>query len=48
MIGPNAGEMAEAGEAGVGRMAEPIEIAAAADRHSAPAADRARSPASAC
>jgi len=23
MIGPNAGEMAEAGEAGVGRMAEP-------------------------
>ena len=32
MIGPNAGEMAEAGEAGVGRMAEPIEIAAAAER----------------
>lgn len=31
-IGPNAGEMAEAGEAGVGRMAEPVEIAAAADR----------------
>ena len=30
MIGPNAGEMAEAGEAGVGRMAEPLEIAAAA------------------
>jgi phosphopantothenoylcysteine decarboxylase/phosphopantothenate--cysteine ligase len=28
-IGPNAGEMAEAGEAGVGRMAEPLEIAAA-------------------
>jgi phosphopantothenoylcysteine decarboxylase/phosphopantothenate--cysteine ligase len=28
MIGPNAGEMAEAGEAGVGRMAEPTEIAA--------------------
>lgn len=26
MIGPNAGEMAEAGEAGVGRMAEPLEI----------------------
>jgi phosphopantothenoylcysteine decarboxylase/phosphopantothenate--cysteine ligase len=26
-IGPNAGEMAESGEAGVGRMAEPIEIA---------------------
>jgi phosphopantothenoylcysteine decarboxylase / phosphopantothenate---cysteine ligase len=30
MIGPNAGEMAEAGEAGLGRMAEPLEIAAAA------------------
>ena len=30
MIGPNAGEMAEAGEAGVGRMAEAPEIAAAA------------------
>jgi phosphopantothenoylcysteine decarboxylase / phosphopantothenate---cysteine ligase len=32
MIGPNAGEMAESGEAGVGRMAEPIEIAEAALR----------------
>jgi phosphopantothenoylcysteine decarboxylase/phosphopantothenate--cysteine ligase len=32
MVGPNAGEMAEAGEAGVGRMAEPIEIAEAAER----------------
>jgi phosphopantothenoylcysteine decarboxylase / phosphopantothenate---cysteine ligase len=30
LVGPNAGEMAEAGEAGVGRMAEPLEIAAAA------------------
>jgi phosphopantothenoylcysteine decarboxylase/phosphopantothenate--cysteine ligase len=30
-IGPNKGEMAEAGEAGVGRMAEPLEIAAAAE-----------------
>jgi phosphopantothenoylcysteine decarboxylase/phosphopantothenate--cysteine ligase len=30
MIGPNAGEMAEANEVGVGRMAEPIEIAEAA------------------
>ena len=30
MIGPNAGEMAEANEAGVGRMSEPTEIAAAA------------------
>jgi phosphopantothenoylcysteine decarboxylase / phosphopantothenate---cysteine ligase len=32
MVGPNAGEMAEAGEAGIGRMAEPIEIASAAER----------------
>jgi phosphopantothenoylcysteine decarboxylase/phosphopantothenate--cysteine ligase len=32
MVGPNAGEMAEAGEAGIGRMAEPPEIAAAAER----------------
>ena len=32
MVGPNAGEMAEAGEAGVGRMSEPIEIAVAAER----------------
>jgi phosphopantothenoylcysteine decarboxylase/phosphopantothenate--cysteine ligase len=32
MIGPNAGEMAEAGEAGIGRMAEPIEIAVAVER----------------
>jgi phosphopantothenoylcysteine decarboxylase / phosphopantothenate---cysteine ligase len=31
-VGPNAGEMAEAGEAGVGRMAEAVEIAAAAER----------------
>jgi phosphopantothenoylcysteine decarboxylase/phosphopantothenate--cysteine ligase len=30
-VGPNAGEMAEASEAGVGRMAEPTEIAAAAE-----------------
>jgi phosphopantothenoylcysteine decarboxylase/phosphopantothenate--cysteine ligase len=30
VVGPNAGEMAERGEAGVGRMAEPLEIAAAA------------------
>ena len=29
VIGPNTGEMAERGEAGVGRMAEPLEIAAA-------------------
>jgi phosphopantothenoylcysteine decarboxylase/phosphopantothenate--cysteine ligase len=32
MIGPNAGEMAEANEAGVGRMAEPVEIAEATER----------------
>lgn len=32
MIGPDSGEMAEAGEAGVGRMAEPVAIAAAAER----------------
>jgi len=30
LIGPNAGEMAESNEAGVGRMAEPVEIADAA------------------
>ena len=28
LVGPNAGEMAESGEAGVGRMAEPLEIVA--------------------
>jgi phosphopantothenoylcysteine decarboxylase/phosphopantothenate--cysteine ligase len=31
-IGPNTGEMAESGEAGVGRMSEPSEIAEAAER----------------
>lgn len=31
IVGPNTGEMAERGEAGVGRMAEPNEIAAAAE-----------------
>ncbi len=31
IVGPNAGEMAERGEAGLGRMAEPMEIAAAAE-----------------
>jgi phosphopantothenoylcysteine decarboxylase/phosphopantothenate--cysteine ligase len=31
VVGPNAGEMAERGEAGIGRMAEPLEIAAAID-----------------
>jgi len=38
LVGPNAGEMAERGEAGVGRMAEPLEIAAAAEALLAPAA----------
>src|SRR5258706_10110714 len=37
LVGPNAGEMAERGEAGVGRMAEPTEIAAAAAALLAPA-----------
>ena len=32
VIGPNAGEMAESGEAGLGRMAEPLEIVAAIDK----------------
>ena len=32
IVGPNSGEMAERGEAGLGRMAEPIEIVAAAER----------------
>ncbi len=31
VVGPNAGEMAERGEAGIGRMAEPLEIVAAAE-----------------
>ncbi|MEL7230477.1 MAG: bifunctional phosphopantothenoylcysteine decarboxylase/phosphopantothenate--cysteine ligase CoaBC, partial [Pseudomonadota bacterium] len=30
-IGPNGGEMAESGEAGIGRMAEPLEVVAAAE-----------------
>ena len=40
VVGPNAGEMAEAGEAGVGRMAEPLEITAAVERLLAASADR--------
>ncbi len=32
VIGPNSGEMAESGEAGRGRMAEPLEIVAAAEK----------------
>jgi phosphopantothenoylcysteine decarboxylase / phosphopantothenate---cysteine ligase len=31
LIGPNSGEMAERGEAGIGRMAEPLEIVAAVE-----------------
>jgi phosphopantothenoylcysteine decarboxylase / phosphopantothenate---cysteine ligase len=31
LVGPNAGEMAERGEAGMGRMAEPLEIVAAVE-----------------
>jgi phosphopantothenoylcysteine decarboxylase / phosphopantothenate---cysteine ligase len=31
LVGPNAGEMAEQGEAGIGRMAEPLEIVAAVE-----------------
>jgi phosphopantothenoylcysteine decarboxylase/phosphopantothenate--cysteine ligase len=31
IVGPNSGEMAERGESGLGRMAEPLEIAAAAE-----------------
>lgn len=33
MVGPNSGEMAESGEAGIGRMAEPLEIVAAIENH---------------
>lgn len=40
LIGPNSGEMAEVGEAGVGRMSEAIEIAAAAERLLRPALPR--------
>jgi phosphopantothenoylcysteine decarboxylase/phosphopantothenate--cysteine ligase len=32
LVGPNEGEMAESGEAGTGRMAEPLEIAAAVEK----------------
>ena len=39
VVGPNAGEMAERGEAGTGRMAEPTEIAAAAEALLAPGQD---------
>ena len=36
-VGPNRGEMAESGEAGVGRMAEPLEIVAAIEKLLVPA-----------
>ena len=36
-VGPEAGEMAEAGEAGIGRMAEPMDIALAVEARFAPA-----------
>jgi phosphopantothenoylcysteine decarboxylase/phosphopantothenate--cysteine ligase len=44
-VGPNSGEMAEQGEAGAGRMAEPLEIVAAVEallgrRHGGPLAGR--------
>jgi len=39
-VGPNRGEMAEAGEAGTGRMAEPLEIVAAVLKLLAPPAPR--------
>src|SRR5882724_2623605 len=38
-VGPNAGEMAESGEAGIGRMAEPLEIVAAIEALLAPRQD---------
>ncbi len=40
LIGPNVGEMAESGEAGTGRMAEPLEIADAAARVLTASSDR--------
>ncbi|MEQ8657359.1 MAG: bifunctional phosphopantothenoylcysteine decarboxylase/phosphopantothenate--cysteine ligase CoaBC [Hyphomicrobiales bacterium] len=41
-IGPEAGEMAETGESGVGRMAEPMDIAMAVEAHFGP--DRTQGP----
>ena len=40
LVGPGVGEMAEAGEAGIGRMVEPLEIADAAERMLRPAKPR--------
>jgi phosphopantothenoylcysteine decarboxylase/phosphopantothenate--cysteine ligase len=37
LVGPNSGAMAEAGEAGIGRMSEPLQIAAAAEQLFEPA-----------
>lgn len=42
LIGPDAGEMAESGESGVGRMAEPMDIAIAVEAHFGP--DRSQGP----
>lgn len=42
IIGPEAGEMAESGETGVGRMAEPMDIAIAVEAHFGP--DRTKGP----
>jgi phosphopantothenoylcysteine decarboxylase/phosphopantothenate--cysteine ligase len=39
-VGPNAGEMAEGGEAGTGRMAEPLEIVAAIEKLLASGTDK--------
>ncbi|MBX6426070.1 MAG: bifunctional phosphopantothenoylcysteine decarboxylase/phosphopantothenate--cysteine ligase CoaBC [Variibacter sp.] len=39
-VGPNEGEMAESGERGVGRMAEPLEIVAAIERRLAVGGDK--------
>lgn len=41
-IGPEAGEMAESGESGIGRMAEPMDIAMAVEAHFRP--DRTKGP----
>jgi phosphopantothenoylcysteine decarboxylase/phosphopantothenate--cysteine ligase len=40
MVGPNAGEMAEQGESGIGRMAEPLEIVAAIENLLSASADK--------
>jgi phosphopantothenoylcysteine decarboxylase/phosphopantothenate--cysteine ligase len=45
MVGPEAGEMAESGEAGVGRMAEPLDIVARVESQFAGAVEQAALPA---